>query len=165
MQFCFEQIVPIARETVFRFFQNSERLELLHAGWSRVRLVHHEKLVRVGAEIWVEVTVAGFIPMVLGFRHTLFEPPARFGEEAIHGPFSRFIHIHEFLARDGQTAVRDRLDVRLPWHYGGERIMRHIVAPAIRRMFQCRAQALTRLASHGTLTSCTSRSVPLPNQI
>src|SRR5689334_18630179 len=99
MYLCFEHIVPVSRDSVFRFFQNPARLELLHAGWSKVRLLHHENQVRIGAETWVEVTVAGFIPMVLGFRHTLFEPPVRFGEEAIHSPFSRFTHIHEFIAR------------------------------------------------------------------
>lgn len=107
MHFCFEHVVPASRDSVFRFFQNPAGLDLLHAGWSRVRLLHHENQVRVDAETWVEVTVAGLIPMVLGFRHMLFEPPFRFGEEAIHGPFTRFAHVHEFIARDGTTVVRD----------------------------------------------------------
>lgn len=76
MRFCFEHLVPASRDSVFRFFQNPARLDLLHAGWSKVRLLHHENQVRVGAETWVEVTVAGLIPIVLGFRHTLFEFPA-----------------------------------------------------------------------------------------
>ncbi len=165
MHFCFEHIVPASRDSVFRFFQNPARLELLHADWSRVRLLHHENQVRVGAETWVEVTVAGFIPMVLGFQHTLFEPPVRFGEEAIHGPFSRFTHIHEFIARNGTTLARDLLEVCWPGHYGGKAVLRYGVAPAIRRMFHHRAEALIRLAYNGSLTSCASPPVPLPKEI
>jgi len=166
MHFCFEHIAPAPRERVFEFFENPGRLELLHAGWSRIRLLHHEPLVRVAAETWVEVTIAGFIPMVLGFRHNLFEPPVRFREKAIHGPFSKFVHIHEFIARDESTTlVRDVLEVCLPWHYGGETGTRHGVAPAIRRMFHNRAEALIRLANNGTLTSCASQSFLTPKEI
>lgn len=165
MHFCFEHVVPASRDSVFSFFQNPARLELLHAGWSRVRLLHYENQVRVGAETWVEVTVAGFLPMVLGFRHTLFEPPVRFGEEAIHGPFYKFIHVHEFIGRNGTTVVRDHLVVSWPWHYGGKVALRYAVAPAIRRMFQHRAEALIRLASNGSLTSCTSSSALLRKEI
>ncbi len=145
MRFCFEHTVPVAHTKVFAFFENPEHLELLHAGWSRIRLLHHETQLRVGAETWVELTVAGFIPIVLGFRHTLFEPPIRFGEHAIHGPFSRFTHIHEFIPMGPNTVVRDALDVCLPRHFGGEALMRHLVAQSIRRMFRDRAQALARI--------------------
>lgn len=164
MRFSFEHMVQARREKVFGFFENPERLELLHAGWSRVRLLYRESQVRIGAETWVEVTVAGLIPMVLGFRHTFFEPPTRFGEEAIHGPFSRFTHIHEFVGRERNTVVRDLLEVCLPWHYGGEAVMRRVVAPAVRRMFQHRAETLIRLAKNGILTNCSSLSAPSPTE-
>jgi ligand-binding SRPBCC domain-containing protein len=160
MHFSFEQAVPLAPERVFGFFENPQRLELLHAGWSRIRLLHHETQVRVGAETWLEVTIAGFIPIVLGFRHIVFEPPARFGEEAIHGPFSTFRHIHEFTPRNGDTVVHDRLEVRLPWKYGGEAVLEHGVAPSIRKMFLNRAQALTRLVNDGTLRTFEWRPIP-----
>jgi ligand-binding SRPBCC domain-containing protein len=157
MRFCFEHTVPAPRETVFWFFQNPARLAVLHAGWSTLRLLHHEGHVRVGAETWVELTIAGVIPMVLGFRHMLFEPPGRFGEEAIHGAFKRFIHIHEFLARGEQTTVRDLLEVCLPWRFGGEAVMRRVVAPDIERMFHRRAQVLTRLVNDGFLAEFAPR--------
>jgi len=164
MHFCFEHVVPVTREQVFGFFANPERLELLHGGWSRIRLLKHEIQVHVGAETWVEVSVAGFVPMVLGFQHTQFEPPTRFGEEAIHGPFSKFSHIHEFIAQDESTLVRDLLQVCLPWHSGGETGMR-LVAPTIRRMFHDRAEALIRLARNGAVTSCSLQLVPPQNEI
>ena len=165
MHFCFETLVPVSHDSAFRFFQNPSRLELLHAGWPRVRLLHHENQVRIGAETWVEVTLTGCIPMVLGFRHTLFEFPVRFAEEAIHGPFSKFTHVHEFIARDEITVVRDLLEVCWPWYYGGKAVLRYSVAPAIRRMFQHRAEVLLRLANNGSLRSCASPPFPVPKEI
>ncbi len=161
MRFCFEHTVPLARDNVFAFFENPERLELLHAGWSKVRVLHCETQVRVDAETWIEVSVAGFIPIVLGFRHILFEPPVRFGEQCIHGPFSRFLHIHEFGAENDKTVIRDFLEVSLPWHYGGQFVMERAVGPAVRQMFQNRANALHRLVEEGTVARCSSRLISL----
>jgi len=154
MRFYFQSAVSLSRETVFAFFENPARLELLHAGWSRIRLLRHGGRVEVGAETWVEVTIARIVPVVLGFRHTVFEPPIRFAEQTIHGPFSRFSHIHEFEAVDGKTIVRDLLEICLSRHYGGETAMRRILAPQITRIFEHRADALNRLVADGTVNRC-----------
>jgi ligand-binding SRPBCC domain-containing protein len=154
MRFSFQHTIPLRNETVFAFFQKPERLALLHEDWSSLRLLQHEPYVRLGGETWVEVMFAGFVPIVLGFRHTILQAPVRFGEETIHGPFSRFTHIHEFEPQVGHTIVRDVLDVRLPWQYGGEAGVRRLVAPEIRRTFHFRAQTLERLATDGALQRC-----------
>lgn len=164
MHFCFEHTVRVPRERLFGFFENPEGMEVLHAGWSRVRLLAHETQVRVGAETWVEITLARCLPMILGFRHMLFEAPVRFGEQAIHGPFSTFVHIHEFEHLAGGTLVRDLLEVSLPWHYGGEAAVRHVVARHIKEMFQHRAEALDRLGRDGSITQRTARlQIPIRN--
>jgi ligand-binding SRPBCC domain-containing protein len=157
MKFCFENRVPSPREAVFAFHQNPARLELLHAGWSETRVLAHAGNIHLGAETWIETTISNFLPLVLGFRHTLFEPPFRFGEEEIHGPFSRFAHEHQFESLGSSTIVRDLLTISLPWYYGGEFVMKWLVAPGIRRMFQNRAHALSRLIADGTLNRCLSK--------
>jgi ligand-binding SRPBCC domain-containing protein len=155
MRFHFEHVVRFPREILFRFFENPERLEVLHAGGSRVRVLAHETQLRVGAETWIEFTLAGCLPVVLGFRHTLFEAPFRFAEQAIHGPFSKFIHLHEFEPRADGTLVRDSLEVRLPWYYGGESGVRHLLARYISNAFQHRAETLDQLVREGTMKQFT----------
>jgi ligand-binding SRPBCC domain-containing protein len=152
MRFCFECPVTLARETVFAFFENPEGLKLLHEGFSKIRLLHYERQVRVGAETWIELSVAGFVPVVMGFRHMLFEPPFAFGEQIIHGPFSRFVHIHEFDVQDRRTVVRDMIEVCLPWRYGGEIMTKRVVAPLIRRVFHNRAEAMAQLECNGSIS-------------
>jgi ligand-binding SRPBCC domain-containing protein len=120
-------------------------------------MLQHETQIRVGGETWIEETVAGFVPVVLGFRHIVFEKPVRFGEELIHGPFSRFVHLHEFEDQNGLTRVRDRLEVEWPWQYGGSWVMERIIAGKIRRMFRCREAAMGRLAHDGTILRSVER--------
>ena len=154
MKFSFEQTIPLPRRTVFGFFQNPASLAVLHEGWSPLRLLKHETQISVGCETWVEQRIAGFVPVVLGFRHTLFEPPLRFAEQLIHGPFSKFHHLHEFLEDGAKTQVRDLLDVEWPWQFGGRLVLNQLLGPSIAKMFRSRAQAMERLSRDGTVERC-----------
>jgi len=149
VNFRFETIVPFPLESVFAFHESAARLELLHLGRPKVRVLAHEPRVRVGGETWIEISLLGLVPLALGFRHTHFEAPTGFGERLIHGPFSWFVHNHEFAPAPGGTLVRDLLEIRLPWYYGGETMMRTAVAPRLTRMFHERAEALNRLVENG----------------
>jgi len=152
MKFRFEQVIESSREGVFAFHADPSNLAVLFAGRPAFRLLHHDGGIRPGCVTWIEETVAGCAPVVMGFRHTIYEPPDRFGEELIHGPYERFVHIHEFEERtEAATLVRDRLDVSLPWQYGGEAAIRWIVAPMIRSTFGFRQRALRKLAAAGDL--------------
>lgn len=151
MEFRFEHLVSIPRETLFRFYENPAHLSLLHADLPDFRMLHHEGTIRPGAVIWVEQTIAGCIPLVMGFRHFVYEPPGLFGEEMIHGPFSTFKHIHEFEQVGDATRVRDRLEISLAWPYGGELGTRLFAAASIRSLFAYRSRALQHLADSGEL--------------
>ena len=146
-----ETQIPAPRAEVFAFFAASANLQRLHHAPFAVRILHHETAVRVGGEIWVQVGVAGILPMVLGFRHNLFEPPARFGEVRIHGVFSRFDHVHEFEEIAGGTLLRDVLCVELPWYYGGELAMKFLIGPQLKKAFAHRSTKLLELTQSGDL--------------
>jgi ligand-binding SRPBCC domain-containing protein len=96
MELRFEQSLALPVETVFAFFANPAHLPLLMADWPKFRLLAHAPRVCLGDTIWFEVTIAGCITVVLGFRHTRYEPPSRFGADLLHGPFRTFEHILEF---------------------------------------------------------------------
>ena len=146
MHFRFEKTLPAPIEDVFAFHEDPANLEVLLDAWPGFRMLHHHNSIQPGWEVWFEQTFAYCAPVVMGFRHTLYEPPHRFAEEIIHGPFSRFDHLHEFeKANTGETVVRDQLEIRLPWQYGGAPGVRWIAAPTIRRVFQMRHGRLERL--------------------
>ena len=159
MQLCFEQVIPLPRATIFAFHEDPEHLVLLHRGWAAFRMLHHEGRLQQGSETWFEMTIAKILPIALGFEHSIYEPPQRFGEQLVHGPFHKFIHIHEFEkvtaedeATNNSTIVRDLLEVELPWYYGGEWAMQLLVGPLLQRTFKFRGAALLKLAQSGDIT-------------
>lgn len=152
MRLLFEHAVPVPPETVFGFFDKPANLAVLHRGRRSFRLLWHEDRVRLGGEIWVEETVVGFVPVVLGLRHTVYEPPIRFGESLIHGPFARFDHLHEFVDQNNGTLIRDQLEIELPLVFGGEFAARAILEFQVRRLFQFRQRSLERLAQSGVVS-------------
>jgi ligand-binding SRPBCC domain-containing protein len=151
MHFRFEQIIELPKAIVFAFHENPEHLVLLHHGWANVRMIRHDGHVHQGSRTWVETTIARILPVVMGFEHTVYEPPHRFGERLIHGPFSKFTHIHEFDEVNTGTIVRDLLEVELPWYYGGELAMKVSIAPMLQRTFKLRGAALMKLAQAGDI--------------
>jgi ligand-binding SRPBCC domain-containing protein len=146
VQLTFEHDVAIGRRELFEFHEHPANLALLLAGWPGVRILRHAGSIRVGAELWIEQMFAGCVPVVMGFRHSVYEPPARFAEVLIHGPFERFHHVHEFVEVAGGTRVRDTVAFHVKPIFGGELSTRRLARPFIARMFAFRAAALDRLA-------------------
>ena len=98
MKLRFEHSVAHSIETVFDFHACPGNLERLLGDWPGFRILRHDGGIRPGDEMWIEQTIGGCVPVVMGFRHTIYEPPGRFGEHMIHGPFERFEHV-EYLKR------------------------------------------------------------------
>jgi ligand-binding SRPBCC domain-containing protein len=151
MRFQFDTVIDLPGDVLFAFHEDPEHLVLLHRGWASFRMLHHDGCIRIGSRTWFATTIAGIVPVVLGFEHTVYDPPHRFGECLVHGPFRRFSHVHEFTDVDGRTNCSDRLDVELPWYYGGEIVMKLFVAPCLRRAFRLRGEALEELAQSGSI--------------
>ena len=160
MQLRFEQKIDLPKTVLFAFHEDPEHLALLHRGWAAFRMIHHDGSLRPGSRTWFETTIAGIVPVVLGFEHTVYEPPHRFEERLIHGPFRRLTHRHEFNDSDGETRVCDYLEVELPWYYGGEIVMKIFVAPLLRQAFLKRGAALLKLSQTGMIADRVQQPFP-----
>jgi ligand-binding SRPBCC domain-containing protein len=145
MRFHFEHLVSVPQEDAFAFHADPANLVLLLSDGPGFRLLHHDGHILPGAKTYFELTLCHILPVVFGFRHHLYEPPYRFGEERLHGPFRVFTHLHTFDQTPNGLLAQDDLDMQLPWYYGGEVTMRWIVAPLITQVFTRRQQALLRV--------------------
>src|SRR5689334_12954199 len=74
IELVFEHEVGAPLETTFAFHEDPGNLEQLLTMENGFRLLHHDGCNRPGSETWFEITVAGWVPVVLGFKHTLYEP-------------------------------------------------------------------------------------------
>jgi ligand-binding SRPBCC domain-containing protein len=145
MRLRFQVSVPVDLATVFKFHEDPAHLALLLKGRESFRLLRHDGSIAPGSMTWVQETIATLVPVTMGFRHTLLEPPRGFTEEMVHGPFERFVHVHQFAESKKGTEVIDILELSLPWHYGGELVTRRFVAPVIQKVFEHRHAALRRV--------------------
>lgn len=151
MRIKYEQQIELPREIVWKFHENPEHLVMLHEGWGGFRMICHDGCVSRGCRTWCEAIAFGILPVAMGFEHDLYEPPLRFGEKMIHGPFETFRHIHEFEEGSGGTIVRDLLEIELPWYYGGELGMKLLIRPILEQTFRNRRKALLKLAESGKI--------------
>jgi ligand-binding SRPBCC domain-containing protein len=155
MQLRFEQHLPIDRESLFRFHETPDNLQMLMEKWTAFRILDHEGTIRTGAKMRVAERLGPFwIPMT--FEHFAYEPPLRFGERQIKGPFAICEHIHEFVEDGSGTKIVDLLNVALPFWLGGSVATRLCVAPRLRRMFAFRQQAYASLHKSGQIASLKS---------
>lgn len=150
MTFKFAAVIDAPAEALFAFHRSPANLSLLMSGWKPFRLLSHSGSIEVGQRVWVEENI-GILPIVMCFQQTLCDPPVRFAETLVHGPFLRFDHEHRFEPSGGSTCMTDVLDVELPWWLGGGQAMRRLVAPRLRMLFQYRQETLQRLARQGRI--------------
>jgi ligand-binding SRPBCC domain-containing protein len=133
-------------EEVFAFFCDPGNLARITPARLRFRIVERpDGPLFEGAEIEYRIRVRG-IPVSWRSRITAWEPPHRFVDEQIRGPYRTWIHEHLF-ERDGDgTLVRDRVRYGVP---GGSLIDRLLVRPDLERIFDFRRERLGALLGPG----------------
>jgi ligand-binding SRPBCC domain-containing protein len=111
-----EQRLVIARDRpeVFAFFADPHRPGQLLPRWIRMTLVSGaERTMEAGTALDYRLACLG---VSVGWRIFVreFDPPFRFLDVQLRGPFARWEHRHRFLAGRGGTLMEDRLVYRLP---------------------------------------------------
>lgn len=134
-----EQWLPGAPEAVFDFYADAFNLELLTPPWLRFRVLTPAPIAMApGAEIEYRLRLHG-VPLGWRSRITAWEPPYRFVDTQIRGPYRRWVHEHTFAARDGGTLARDSVEYDLP---GGWLADRLLVRRDLERIFAYRRERL-----------------------
>lgn len=134
-----ELVVPAALDDVFAFFGAPENLEQLTPPSLRFRIVSiSEKPLRAGTLIRYRLRVHG-IPLGWTTLISEWQPPFRFVDEMLRGPYRKWHHTHTFEAHPDGTLVRDHVEYAL---WGGRLIHKLFVQPDLKRIFDFRTQTL-----------------------
>jgi ligand-binding SRPBCC domain-containing protein len=133
--------VPQDLDTVFEFFSDAANLQELTPGWLDFRILTPNIEMRPGAMIDYKLRVRG-IPLRWRSEITEWEPPHRFVDNQVRGPYRRWHHQHVFKAVDGGTEVIDIVDYSAP---GGFLVEKLFVDRDIRRIFAYRHERLQEL--------------------
>ena len=135
--------LPRPRTEVFTFFADAKNLERITPSFLAFRILTPTPLdMRAGTLIDYRVALRG-LPMQWRSEITTWEPPVRFADVQVRGPYRAWQHTHTFEERDGGTLVADTVQysVRGPGFIGSA-INRLLVAPDLTRIFMFRHEAL-----------------------
>lgn len=135
--------LPESRARVFPFFADARNLERITPAFLRFRVLNGSPIVMgPGALIDYRLTLRG-IPLRWRTEITTWDPPARFCDTQLRGPYAEWVHTHTFEEQDGGTLIRDAVRYRLPGPALLTRLVNALlVAPDTRRIFEFRHAAL-----------------------
>ena len=137
-------------ERVFDFFSNAENLELLTPPWVNFKIVTPLPIeMRAGALIDYRLKIRGF-PAKWRTLISAWEPPHRFVDEQLKGPYTQWIHEHTFEPKNGGVLVTDRVRYKVPFDF---LVHRFFVQRDLDQIFAFRRQALQKMSWRANASS------------
>ena len=134
-----------APEDVFPFFADARNLERITPGWLGFRVLTPGVEMGAGALIEYRLRLHG-IPVRWRTRIELWEPPHRFVDRQLSGPYGIWHHTHTFEPDGaGGTLMRDVVRYTLPLGPLGALAYRLFVRRDLDRIFDFRHAAVQRL--------------------
>lgn len=144
-----ELFVPLPREEVFPFFADARNLEAITPDFLGFRIVTPAPIeMRTDALIDYSLKLHG-IPLKWRTRIAVWEPPVRFVDEQLRGPYSLWHHEHTFEGVEGGTLVVDHVTYA---HFGGGLVNRWFVAPDLETIFAHRKARTYELLTQSPYT-------------
>ena len=141
------QEVQAPLSSVFEFFCDPRNLEKLTPPSMKMRiLTPGDRLMRAGSVIDYVVSVGG-VPVRWTAYIAQFEPPARFVDIQLRGPFAFWHHTHSFLAQGASTTIEDDIIYALPGGPLGRLAHGLFVNRGLKTMFAFRRQRLEQECS------------------
>jgi ligand-binding SRPBCC domain-containing protein len=135
-------VLERSREQVFPFFADARNLELITPPLLRFELLTPNIEMRAGALIDYRLRVHG-LPLRWRTRIAAWDPPHRFVDEQLRGPYHLWCHEHVFDAlAGGRTRMTDRIVYR---PLGGKLAHRLVVERDLRAVFDHRLREIRRL--------------------
>lgn len=134
--------LPRPRPEVFAFFSEARNLEAITPPWVKFEVLTPAPIeMRAGTLIDYRLRVHGF-PLRWRTEITAWDPPFRFADSQLRGPYRRWVHTHTFEEKDGGTLCGDNVSYAVP---GGALIERLFVRRDVERIFAFRQEAMRRL--------------------
>lgn len=139
-----EQRLPGSPADVFEFFADARNLEAITPPWLGFRVVTPEPIeMRPGTLIEYRLRLHG-IPISWRTTIAVWDPPHRFVDVQLSGPYRIWHHTHDFApAPDGEgTVMRDTVRYALPFGPFGALAHRLLVKRDLERIFDFRREAV-----------------------
>jgi ligand-binding SRPBCC domain-containing protein len=140
-----EQRLPGAPAAVFGFFSDARNLEAITPPLLRFEVLTPEPVVMgAGVRIHYRLRIHGVALRWLT-QITEWEPPHRFVDEQLDGPYALWRHTHSFEADGEETIMRDVVHYRIGFGPLGGLAHALVVRRDLDRIFDYRAERVRQL--------------------
>ena len=142
-----EQRLEAPPDAVFPFFADPRNLEVITPPLLRFRLLTPEPIAMgVGTFLQYALRLHG-VPVRWDTLIQEWEPPVRFVDVQVRGPYRLWHHTHELLAADGGTLMRDTVRYAVGFGALGEVARRALVLRDLEAIFAFRAERVPALVA------------------
>jgi len=100
--------LPQPRPNVFAFFSDPQNLDVITPPWLHFRTISQSHCQMQQGTIMDHRLRIHAVPFRWRSKITDWDPPARFVDEQIRGPYQLWVHEHRFDESDGGTLVHDK---------------------------------------------------------
>lgn len=139
-----QQWIPKSIDEAWAFFSRPENLEEITPPFLRFQIVSAERELRRGSRIEYRLRVRG-IPMRWISEINEWEPPHRFVDTQLRGPYKLWRHQHIFVAENGGTRITDDVEYALPFGVLGRIAHALMVRRDVEGIFAFRQKKLAEL--------------------
>ena len=145
-----EQLIPRPRKEVFAFFEDAANLETITPPWLHFRILTQLPIeMRTGALIEYRLRLYG-LPIWWRTRIEEYEPPFRFVDQQLRGPYKLWHHTHEFEEIADGTRMKDTVRYELPFGPLGSWTHTLTVHRLLQRIFDFRYEVIERQFSEAS---------------
>lgn len=139
------QVIPRPIDQAFGFFADPENLQLITPAWLRFQIVSVRPIkMHPGALIEYRLRWRG-VPIRWLTEIRVWEPPLRFVDVQLRGPYRMWEHEHTFVPMGKHTIMRDVVRYALPWGLLGRLAHYVLVREDLNRIFNYRSHKTTAL--------------------
>ena len=140
-----EQWAPHPLAEVFQFFSDARNLAEITPPWLGFRMLTPGPIrMEPGAKISYRLGVHG-IPIRWTTEIRQWQPPHRFVDVQLSGPYALWHHVHRFEALNGGTRMRDVVRYRLPFGALGRLMNSLLVRRDVQQIFDYRKKRIREL--------------------
>ncbi len=157
--FITEQWLPRPVGLVFDFFSDAHNLDVLTPPWLHFHVLTPRPIVlHQGALLDYRLRWRG-LPLSWRTEISAWEPPHRFIDRQVRGPYRHWLHEHTFEEHAGGTLMRDRVEYAVPgWLL--EPVLSRLVARDVERIFAYRRREMQELFSANQSAAAPCPCVP-----
>tara|TARA_Y100001980_G_C14555428_1_gene343900 strand:+ start:1699 stop:3075 length:1377 start_codon:yes stop_codon:yes gene_type:complete len=148
-----ETVVDETIEKTFSWFEKEGSFRRLMPPWEVSEEVFADNNIDVGA---IRIFKFPFGPFKMKWvaKHTVYNPPNKFKDIMLKGPFWKWEHEHNFASKKEKTTVTDSVKYQVPFGAFGHLFAGRNIRNRIKRMFISRELRLKRdLAQHKIFSS------------